>query len=59
MEKDESGLQRSDVSFCQGAKPHLVATAVSARVDLYSLTQPTEGSVDCNLITPNLNLVHV
>ena len=59
MEKDESGRQRSDVSFCQGAKPHLVATAVSARVDLYSLTQPTEGSVDCNFIAPNLKIARV
>ena len=46
LEKDES-MQLTDVSFCQGEKPYLMAAAVSARVDIYSLTQP-EGE-DCKL----------
>jgi len=45
MEKDEN-MQINDISFCKGEKPYLMAAAISARVDIYSLTQP-EGE-DCN-----------
>lgn len=37
MEKDES-MQISDISFCKGEKPYIMAAAVSAKVDIYSLT---------------------
>jgi WD40 repeat protein len=46
-EGDAGGLGRSDLSFCQGLseKANLLATAVSARVDLYRLTQPEEEEI--------------
>lgn len=37
MEKDEN-MQINDISFCKGEKPYLMAAAISARVDIYSLT---------------------
>ena len=45
MERDPSGIQYADVSFCPSAshgQSRLLATAISARVDIYSLTQQTE-----------------
>ncbi|TNV80314.1 hypothetical protein FGO68_gene11371 [Halteria grandinella] len=44
-EGDAGGMLRSDLSFCPSAtdKPNLFATAVSARVDIYRLTQPEQG----------------
>jgi hypothetical protein len=44
-EGDAGGMARSDLSFCPSAtdKPNLLATAVSARVDIYKLTQPEGG----------------
>lgn len=44
MERDPSGIQYSDVAFCQttsqdGDKSRMLATAISARVDIYSLSQ--------------------
>ena len=39
--KDSDSMLRSDISFCQGAMPNLMATAVSARVDIFKLTQPS------------------
>ena len=41
MESDSEGQQRSDISFCVRDKPYLMAAAISARVDLYKLTQPS------------------
>jgi len=36
-------MARSDISFCVGLdKPNLMATAVSARVDIYKLLAPQE-----------------
>jgi hypothetical protein len=37
---DSGGMLRSDVSFSQRDKPNLLATAVSARVDIYKLSTP-------------------
>ena len=39
--KDSDSMLRSDISFCQGAMPNLMATAVSARVDIFKLSQPS------------------
>ena len=44
-EGDSHGMQRSDLSFCHNAeKANLLATAVSARVDIYKLIQPAAAS---------------
>lgn len=46
-ESESSGMARSDISFCGGQdKPNLMATAVSARVDIYKLPQNTGGKDD-------------
>jgi hypothetical protein len=41
-EGDSEGMLRSDLAFCHGAadKANLMATAVSARVDIYKLSAP-------------------
>lgn len=41
-EGDSDGMLRSDLAFCHGSadKANLMATAVSARVDLYKLSAP-------------------
>eukprot|EP00347_Sterkiella_histriomuscorum_P009274 403341835 len=51
MEKDES-LQISDISFCKGEKPYLMAAAVSARIDIYSLTQPEGDDFNDDKLKP-------
>ena len=58
MRRDPSGIQYADVSFCPGSQQgasRLLATAVSARVDIYSLTQPNEDgkykALACNMLT--------
>jgi len=42
LEKPEGGaeetMQRSEIAFCHGPQANLMATAVSARVDIYRLT---------------------
>ena len=38
---DSDTMVRSDIAFCHGTVPNLLATAVSARIDIYKLTQPT------------------
>ena len=44
MERDPSGIQYTDVTFCEGkAKANLMASAISARVDIYSLSQPSQA----------------
>lgn len=47
LEKDGNagGMGRTDISFCYGAndKPNLMATAVSARVDIYKLQAPVKS----------------
>jgi hypothetical protein len=49
-EGDSGGLARSDLSFCGGSdKPNLLATAVSARVDIYKLPQHTGNSDDTDI----------
>ena len=56
MERDEGGLQIGEVNFCKGNdKPYLMAAAVSARVDIYSLTQPT--GEDCKTLSNSLKLI--
>lgn len=44
--KDSDNMMRSDISFCQGSVANLMATAVSARVDIYKLTQPSTEAED-------------
>lgn len=47
---EADGMARSDISFCHGPdKPNLMATAVSARVDIYKLPTPTNGEDDGEL----------
>lgn len=49
MEKKE-GFVYSDLTFCHGdSKPYLLACAVSAKVYIYKLTQPS--SAECILIS--------
>ena len=43
---DAGGMARSDLSFCSGEKPNMMATAVSARVDIYKLHAPTVADKD-------------
>lgn len=44
---DAGGMARSDISFCGGAdKPNLMASAVSARVDIYKLPTPSLNKDD-------------
>ena len=49
MEKDSEGMLRSDIHFCSRDKPYLMATAISARVDLYKLTQPATEEGNASL----------
>ena len=45
MEKDPSGIKYEDVGFCQGktdGESRLMAAAVSARVDIFNLSQSRE-----------------
>lgn len=52
-EGESGGMARSDISFCGGSdKPNLMATAVSARVDIYKLAQPTTQDPDEDGIKP-------
>ena len=53
MERDASGIQYADPSFCPSesvGQSRLLATAVSARVDIYSLMQSTEAELDDDMM---------
>ena len=58
MERDPSGIQYTDVAFCPGStgivQSRLLATAVSARVDVYNLYQPqAEDGEEPDTISPS------
>jgi hypothetical protein len=48
--KDSDNMMRSDIAFCHGTVPNLMATAVSARVDIFKLTQPSTEAEDPDFV---------